>query len=59
MNQESSALSNTVSVHQVVPRLKPGGKKILKSGLVAQGTFLLFQQITDFTEMKKLFFNHL
>ncbi len=57
MNQESSALSNTVSVHQVVPRLKPGGRKILKSGLAAQGTFLLFQQITDFTEIKKLIFN--
>jgi hypothetical protein len=56
INQESSALSNTVLVHQVVPRLKPGGRKILKSGLAAQGTFLLFQPITDFTEIKKLIF---
>ena len=57
MNQESSALSSTASVRQVVPRLKPGGRKILKSGLAAQGTSLLFHQITDFTEIKKLIFN--
>jgi hypothetical protein len=44
-------------MRQVVPRLKPGGRKILKSGLAAQGTSLLFHQITDFTEIKKLIFN--
>jgi len=53
-NQESSALYNTVSVYQVVPRLKPGGRKTLKSGLEAQGTYLLFQYFNnDFTEVNK------
>jgi len=54
-NQESSALSNTASGRQVVPRFKPGGRKTLKSGLKAQGNHLLFQQIKDFTDVKKLF----
>jgi hypothetical protein len=53
--QESSALSNTALQCQVVPRLKPGGRKTLKSGLAAQGILLLFQQVKDdFTEIKKL-----
>jgi hypothetical protein len=42
--------------HHVIPRLKPGGRKTLRDGLEAQGTFLLFHQENSFTEKNKKFF---
>ncbi|MGA3209282.1 MAG: hypothetical protein ABSE05_15855, partial [Syntrophales bacterium] len=51
---ESSALLNAVSVHQVIPRLKPGGRKILSNGLEDRGSCLLFRQdTTGFTKRKR------
>ena len=43
---------NTVSLHQVIPRLKPGGRKKLRDGLEAQGTILLFRHNDSFTEKR-------
>jgi len=45
-----------VSLHPVVPRLKPGGRKKLCDGLEAQDTTLLFRHIDSFTERRKLLF---
>jgi hypothetical protein len=57
MYQESSALSKCGIKYQVVPRLKPGGRKTLKYGLKAQGTSLLFQQFkTIFYRIEDLIF---
>jgi hypothetical protein len=47
-------LLNAVSVHQVIPRLKPGGRKTLSNGLEDLGCHLLFRQdTTGFTERKR------
>jgi len=43
-------------VHQVVPRLKPGGRKKLCDGLEAQNAILLFRWFTGFTDKRKLLF---
>jgi hypothetical protein len=57
MYQESSALSKCGIKCQVVPRLKPGGRKTLKYGLKAQGTSLLFHQLkTIFYQIEDLIF---
>jgi hypothetical protein len=46
---------NTVSLHQVIPRLKPGGRKKLRDGLEAQDTILLFRHDDSFTEKRQPF----
>ena len=46
---------NTVSMHHVILRLMPGGRKKLNDGLMAQGKILLFRHFKDFTEKRKLF----
>jgi len=40
-------------MHQVNPRLKPGGRKKLRYGLVAQHEILLFHQLDWFYRKKK------
>ena len=40
-------------MHQVNPRFKPGGRKKLCDGLVAQDTTLLFLQVSRFYRLKK------
>ena len=44
-------------MHQVVPRLKPGGMKKLHDGLEAQDTILLFRHFDGFTDKRKDYFN--
>lgn len=34
-----------MSKHHVIPRLKPGGRKTLKDGLITQGVTLLFHNL--------------
>ncbi len=40
-------------MHQVNPRFKPGGRKKLCDGLVAQDATLLFLQVSRFYRLKK------
>jgi hypothetical protein len=46
-------------VHQVVPRLKPGGRKKLCDGLEAQDAILLYRWFAGFTDKRKLFFKEI
>jgi len=41
---------------QVVPRLKPGGRKKLCDGFETQDTILLFRHFDGFTDKRKLLF---
>ncbi len=41
---------------QVVPRLRPGGRKKLSDGFETQGTILLFRHFDGFTDKRKLLF---
>jgi hypothetical protein len=41
---------------QVVPRLRPGGRKKLRDGFETQGTVLLFRHFDGFTVKRKLLF---
>ena len=45
-----------VSLDQVVPRLKPGGRKKLRDGFETQDTILLFRHFEGFTDKRKLLF---
>ena len=45
-----------VSLDQVVPRLKPGGRKKLCDGLGTQDAILLFRHFGGFTDKRKLLF---
>ena len=45
-----------VSEDQVVPRLKPGGRKKLRDGFETQDTVLLFRHFEGFTDKRKLLF---
>ena len=45
-----------VSEDQVVPRLKPGGRKKLCDGFETQDTILLFRHFEGFTDKRKLLF---
>ena len=45
-----------VSEDQVVPRLKPGGRKKLCDGFETQDTILLFRHFDGFTDKRKLLF---
>jgi hypothetical protein len=46
---------NTVSKHQLITRLKLGGRKKLRHGLEAQGGLLLSRQSYKFYRIKKAF----
>ena len=45
-----------VSLDQVVPRLKPGGRKKLCDGFETQAAILLFRHFDGFTDKRKLLF---